>query len=62
MVHAVGWGDLDHFSEEEELLSTRPLAEVAARCAARVAIEVEESEAVASVRPTVPVFAGEPWC
>lgn len=55
------FGDLDHFTEEEALLTSRPLDEVLRRAAAIVQVFAEEESAAISYRPTVPVLHGEPW-
>ena len=49
------------YFEDEDLLETRPLSEVARRIAARACVDAEECSAAESTRPTVPVFVGEPW-
>ncbi len=55
------FGDLDHFTEDESFLAARPLDEVLRRAAAVACVEAEDECAAVSVRPTVPVFHGEPW-
>lgn len=55
------WGDLDHFTATEQLLSERSLDEVLRHAAAGAHVDAEEEQAVVSRRPTVPVFHGEPW-
>jgi hypothetical protein len=53
--------DFGHFSTDEALLVSRPLDEVLRVAAAQAVIDAEETTAVDSTRPTVPVFHGEPW-
>lgn len=49
------------YFEEEDVLEREPLSAVARKAAARLSVEEEESSAVESTRPTIPVFLGEPW-
>jgi hypothetical protein len=53
--------DVDRFSEDEELLTSRSLAEILRRAAAIRSVEADEIAAAESTRPTMPVFPGEPW-
>lgn len=57
----LNFGDLDHFSADETLLAERPLEEVLRRAAACAHVIAEEESAAVSVRPTCPIFLGEPW-
>jgi hypothetical protein len=49
------------YFEEEDMLNSQPLSAVVRHARARVDLDVEESFAVESCRPTVPVFVCEPW-
>ncbi len=51
-----------HGTAEEALLDGGAVLEDALRYArARVAVDIEEEASALSVRPTMPVFQGEPW-
>jgi len=49
------------YFDEENMLETQPLSAVARHARARVDLDIEESFAAESRRPTVPVFVCEPW-
>lgn len=56
------WTFDERGSEEERMLRDGDSFEdVLRRARATRAVEAEELAAVESVRPTVPVFLGEPW-
>jgi hypothetical protein len=57
----LNFGDLDHFSSDEELIAQRPFDEWARHVVASAHVVAEEESAAVSIRPTVPVFHGEPW-
>ena len=57
----LNFGDLDYFTAEETLLTERPLEEVLRHAVACAHVVAEEESAAVSVRPTCPVFRGEPW-
>jgi hypothetical protein len=57
----LNFGDLDHFTADEELLAARPFDEWARHVVAQAHVIAEEETAAVSCRPTVPVFQGEPW-
>lgn len=53
--------DLGGWSEDEQLITERSFDEWARVVVARSEVQLEECAAVDSVRPTMPVFQGEPW-
>lgn len=55
------FGDLDHFTDDEELIAARPFDEWARQVVAKSVVDAEEECCAVSKRPTVPVFQGEPW-
>jgi len=55
------FGDLDHFSPDEELLCSEPLSVVLRVAVATAEVDAEEQAAQDSKRMTMAVFHGEPW-
>ncbi len=61
MVAHVGHFNVDHFSEDEELLAARPFAEFQRHVIARAVVDAEEDAAAVSTRPTVALHSIDPW-
>lgn len=56
------FGDLDNFTDDEELLVDRSFEEWARHVVAKAQVLAEEDDVCrVSLRPTMPVFQGEPW-
>lgn len=53
--------DVGGWSEDEALIAERSFDEWARHVVAKSQVELEEEAGAVSVRPTLPIFVGEPW-
>lgn len=53
--------DCENWSEDEALIVERSFEEWARRVVAKSTVDLEEEQGAVSVRPTLPIFLGEPW-